>query len=302
MSAVNPNVTNVRAAFSAVAQTGKLHTFNGAPPVDLTPTFPHVQGIARYGNHLLLTHSVVNIFQPGKILVLSQQSNDLVYAFDTPRADFNHPGGIQAIGEFLVVPVENDDHSRSYICFYDLSEMSDTVPPTLLSTRIPRPSGGAGAAGITNFTVDGAENYLLAAYDNGATDFYQSTVLFPTPNFGSVLFSHKLHQTDYSSICLVTGTNQEIYLIGFRTEDLGGGNEDYVDLHQVDLANQTVSGMLQTRHMITQYGSMKGPAGVHFRWGAGLMIVPGQTGADASLKFFATQRNFVANLFATNSF
>jgi len=86
-------------------------------------------------------------------------------------------------------------------------------------------------------------------------------------------------------------------MVGFRTHDPGIGNEDYVDLYQIDVQKRIVSQVIARRHMYSKHGGIIGIDGVHFRWGAGLQIV-----SDTSLNFFATQRNFVGNNFYTNTF
>ncbi len=300
MATENPKITNVQQVFDNVPQQGKLHTFSN--PLNYVPFGPHVQGIARYGNYFVVCHNLIALYDKGFYAVINAQETKVTQMFWSPDPDYPHPGGMQVIGDYLVAPVEGSEHEKSRVHFYDLSTMTDTNPPTLLSTYVDRPavagqSRGAGAAGMTSYTVGDTENYLLAVYDNGAIDFYQwQGGPVPSTNSPSVLFSVKLKATDYSAVCLLTNTSQKVFLVGFHTKNLWGtdhADEDWAALHVVDLDTKTVEAPVSKRHMVTTHGSTIGPLGVHFRYGAGLAIIPGSGGANPSLKFYATARNFV---------
>ncbi|WP_310409965.1 hypothetical protein, partial [Chamaesiphon sp. OTE_8_metabat_110] len=279
------------------SETGTLFEFNGEPWIP-NMVESHVQGVARYGNYLLLSHNNKG-YSHGFIIVLNVESMKMVHKICTPDEHYNHPGGMQVIGDYLMVPVENSSYSQSLIHFYDLSMMTDSEPPKNETFGITREFDGAGAAGITNYTDSETEYYLLAAYNNGAIDFYKSNgnPISNDPGFQEILFSATISCETYDSICLLTDVNQQIYMIGFRTYNLGGSNEDYADLYEIDLQKKCVSQVIPSRHFYTEHGGFIGLAGVHFRWGAGLKIVN-----DSSLNFLATQRNFVGDLFYTNTF
>ena len=191
MNTQNIKLLDVPATFSNLPEQGGLRHFNGEPWVP-NMAESHVQGIARYGNYILLSHNNKG-YSKGFICVLNVTSKRMVYTFDTPDEHFNHPGGMQVIGDYMVVPVENSHHSQSYIHFYDLSAMTDAVRPTLLKYSIHRGSSGAGAVGITNSTANSTEYYLLATYNNGHMDFYRSNGHpLSSPDFGDILLSTKL--------------------------------------------------------------------------------------------------------------
>ncbi|HEX4952706.1 MAG TPA: hypothetical protein VF017_04855 [Thermoanaerobaculia bacterium] len=302
MTTQNPKFEHVKVAFDNVPQQGKPHTFT-VPLTIHIPYFPHIQGIVHYGNRFVLSHNLFSPYNEGLYVVMSTQSWEVTQVFWTPDSGYPHPGGMQVIGDYLVAPIEDGGPTKSRVHFYDLSTMTDTSPPTLLATYVDRPSGGAGAAGMTSYTVGDTEYYLLAVYDNGALDFYQwEGSPAPSDNSQSPLFSVTLNATDYSAVCLLTGTDQKVYLIGFHTKDYWGTNQDWASLHHVDLDSQTVEAPLDKRHMETTHGLLPGALGVHFRYGAGLAIIPGTGDADASLKFYATARNFFERQLTTNSF
>jgi hypothetical protein len=297
MNTQNVKLQNVETAYNNVANSGTLYKFNGKPGI-ANMVESHVQGVAHYGNYILLSHNNKGYSQ-GFIIVLNTESMKMVHKIYTPDEHYNHPGGMQVIGDYLIVPVENSSYSQSYIHFYDLSVMTDSEPPKNEGFCITRNSSGAGAAGITNYTDADTEFYLLAAYSNNTIDFYKSNgnPISVNPGFQKILFSAKFSCEVYDSICLLTDINQQIYMVGFRVHGLGGANEDYVDLYKIDLKQQSISQVISSRHFYTEHGGVVGLAGVHFRWGSGLQIIN-----DSSLNFLATQRNFVNNLFYTNTF
>ncbi len=300
----NPKLQNVPTAFNNISHQGKLRTLRGVLPgddndvVDLIAT--HVQGIAHTQDYVFLSYNRIRIAPTGLLAVVSKKTGWVVHWMYTPEETDNypHPGGMQIIGDYLMVPVENGAHNQSYIHFYDLSSMTDKTPPTQLPYSLRR-HNGSGGAGITNYTSGGVEYYLLAAYDNGKLYFYRSNgmTLAEDGIAFSLLFTTEVSQGGYSAVCLLTDKNNGLYMVGFWTENPESAPVDYVDLYSIDIENQSISDVLKSRHMITQYGDILGPAGVHFRFSAGLRIL-----SDTTLKAYATQRNFVSGALASNGF
>lgn len=300
----NPKLKNVSAAFENIQRHGHLRTYSGTTPGD-EPGLPslmatHVQGIAQNDDYIFLSHNRLGLMPTGMVAVIAKDKDEVLYWFDTPEQQHNypHPGGIQIIGDYLVVPVETSDHDRSWIHFYDLTTMTRTKKPRKLAYSLHRETG-SGAVGITNFTSAGTEYYLLAAYDNGALYFYQSNgkKLSEDGIAFSPLFDTRVRQEGYSSVCLLTDKNNGLHMIGFRTDDSNTAPEDRMDLYTINIDKHSLSHEVASRHMVTEHGGIVGPDGVHFRWGAGLRIA-----SDDKLKAYATQRNFVFGTFCTNGF
>jgi hypothetical protein len=286
----NPMIINVPHAFKQVGKDGSLHQFQGEPWVpDMLGS--HVQGIARHGDYYYLTHNNKG-YSKGFLLVMD--SERMIAELDTPTEHYNHPGGIQIIGDFLTMSLENSDASSSFVRFYSLQ---DPKRPELLSTMIVRQNKGCGAVGITSYTRGGAGYYLVAAYDNGKTDFYESNgkrLGDPELAFHEV-GSDSLKNTGFSELCLVTQADGQIYGVGFWVQG-DASYEDHCTLLSYDPSTRTMA-FVDDRHMYTKMGGVVGIAGVHFRWGAGLALT-----SNTAMDFYATQRNFVGGLFYTNKF
>jgi hypothetical protein len=290
-------VPDVVAAFKAVGERGMLRKYHGEPWVP-NMIESHVQGIARYGDYLFVTHNNKG-YSKGYIIIINHVTGKMVHKFDSPVEHFNHPGGCQTVGSYVAVALENSTYSKSYVCFYDLSQMTDSKEPRLLPIKLERRKQGAGGVGITSYTgKSGEPRYLMAVYDNGKLDLYKiaQSLEYPGISMGH-LGQTSMQESDYSEICLVTQTDQKIFLVGFRTRDLGVANEDRADLYSVTWDTAPRTEPLESRHMHTEHGGVVGLAGVHFRYGAGLRVR-----SDLSLEFIATQRNFVGNEFYTNDF
>lgn len=286
----NPKLLDVPRAFKQVGRDGRLHQFQGEPWVP-NMVESHVQGIARYGDHYYLTHNNKG-YAKGFLLVMDGER--IIAKQDTPTEHYNHPGGIQIIGDFLTMSLENSDASSSFVRFYSLK---DPTRPELLTTAIVRKDKGCGAAGITSYARNGAEYYLVAAYDNGKTDFYESNgrrLGDPELAFHEV-GSDQLPNTAFSELCLVTQADGQIYGVGFWVNG-DVSYEDRCTLLSYD-RNTSTMAVVDVRHMYTELGGVTGIAGVHFRWGAGLELT-----SNTAMDFYATQRNFVGGLFYTNKF
>ncbi len=280
----NPRLPGVETAFQLVNKDGHKYEYSGEPWVP-NMVESHIQGVAPYSKFLVMTHNNKG-YSKGYILVIDTDTGKLVCKMDSPDADYNHPGGCQTIGDFLVVAVENSSYSESFTHFIQPDSAERRQGPTVLPCNIKRPYQGAGGAGISNFTQDGVEYYILAVYDNGKplTDLEISFSLV-----------HQACTKDgFSEVCLLTQEDGQIFLAGFRSS--GSAYEDWADLYLYDPIPLTLE-CVASRHRYTKHGGVVGISGVHFRWGAGLGIVNG-----TQLNFFATQRNFVGGHTYTNTF
>lgn len=305
-STVNIKLNNVTDAFGTVQSKGTQYKWScKSNPPNLAES--HVQGIAIWNDFVIFVQNNKG-YSKGIMQVVDRNSTDCLFTFDTPR-DYNHPGGTQLIGDYLAVPFETSDHKKSKIYFYDLNNLLDNPPllPLLLPCTIIQATEGCGAVCITNYTENETEYYLLIAYNNGTYNFYKSNG--KTLNDLDCCFEKLyavspplLEDRDYQGLALITDTEQNIYMIGLRTDDLFGSNKDYMDLYKLDISNPAYpfsTDVVDPRHMTCVHSgaAIPGADGTHFRWGAGGVV------SDLnSLILWATQRNFSAGKCYTNSF
>ena len=259
---MNPFINDVVAAFGQVATHGTAIDID-RKGVSLPPG-GHFQGIQR---------------MPGEppVLVITSSSTEKGYfvecdmeikehkgharhprtmattAMDPP---FNHAGGCQAFGHFLVAGLENSNtETNSEIQFWDFSGVPEKRPMT-----IPRPGSGhkhtAGAVGITSFERGTA--LAVATFNADTVDFLTSEA---DPFNGSPFKRHftwakdKAHKKgwidqnfgEYQSINLITQADGQLFMVGCNRS----GHSDWMDLYSVNLHAKAESALtkLAKRHM-----------------------------------------------------
>jgi hypothetical protein len=300
----NPTLVDIEAAFANIREQGNERAAHGTVPV-----YPdsHVQGMVQCSGYYVLTHNDI-AGDRGLLVIMRPGPNDVVMTVRTPIKGFDHPGGLQAIGDFLVVPVENSDHSSSYIHFYDASWLhpAKDTPPRLLPLQIRRESAGSSCVGITQYTDAGQEFYLLAVYNHGDVDFYRSNGYLlgdPALDFGAPFLTYNTGGHGYHGMSLLTekkGATQTLYMLGCESNADGTTYKDRAILYKLGGAMDSgplVPEQISRRHMITHHGAVTGAAGVHFRYGSGVFIR-----SSIELDLFATQRNFAGGDFTFNVF
>ena len=297
----NPKLNNAKEAFSAIPNKGQSKCMEGPGDI-LVSAKNHIQGIAAHldttnRTKYFITHSTNK--DHGKIYIFDAGSTKYIEEVNTDDG-YNHPGGCQVIGDFLIVGLENENNNKSKIKFYKIkNQKKDGLE--LLPFDIIQNDRGCGAAGITAYEENGQTRYVLAAYDNGRTTIYRSNTKKlddPQLSFEKVI-NLKFKQKDYSSLCLFTDINNNIYSAGFRSEmiDLEVEkipSDDYVDLYHLNFKDSQFS-KIDSEHMYTEH--FLGPLGVHFRYGGGLRIK-----SSNELELYATQRNIGTELFYINKF
>lgn len=284
----NPRLRDVAAAFEAVPDEGKDHVYYDNPQLP-SEGFTHIQGAARYGSYYLLTHDIAaSSLNTGVILLYSAETGWLK-TFDTPIPGYKHPGGIQVIGDYLVLPVEQG--ASSWVAFGYIGAMSRDHAPTFLPVRIRRETIGAGAAGITDVGSGADRRYVVAVYDHRKITMYRSNrypLDDPSCAFAE-LFTAEADGRGADNLCLLTDVNDKVYVVAFTSDDfLGFPKYDFTALYLVDFAAERFV-MLKERQMYTN-GKFPIPVNdVHFRYGAGLTIK-----SESRLQFYCTDRNPVA--------
>ena len=295
-SNTNPHLTDIECVFSDVETSGKKITLRGEPRIP-NMAESHVQGICENDAYYVLTHNNKG-YAKGHVLVISKDDLKLVNKADVDVNHYNHPGGCQRIGDYMVTGIENSDSNQSGIYLWSIAGDLGKLGPQIVATLADRPGTGCGAAGIADFLLDGVQQWALAGLNDGSVDIYRSSggSLGDNSCTFSFSFTAKLRDEDKDaqSINLVTNDANFVYLVAFVSH--GINYADHAVLYKVHLGDETFE-FIKDLHVTTHHGGVIGVDGVHFRWGAGLTIDD-----SSSLNFLATQRNFVADRCTINRF
>lgn len=274
----NPKIRAALDLFNAVPRRHPADVeISGSPGIEVVKS--HIQGIAKHRDGYLLTHSDVQ-GDRGHLLAVDGRLHATSIAlppFTLDGAPLNHPGGCQAIGDYLVIPFEATTRNVSRISIFDVSAPTQ---PVELATPAPieRRTQKAGAAGIANVTIDGTEYWFLAVYDNGRVDVYRSDGRpFPGTEF-TCQFTATIPD-GYESFCLVAEDTNRLFAVGFRLDSI---SRDKADLYAIHLDTARLE-LLESRRFLTH-----AVLNVHFRWGGGLDIR-----SRDELAMLATSRNFL---------
>ena len=168
---------------------------------------------------------------------------------------FNHPGGLQTLGRYLLVPLEMtaDSSDKARVFLYDTLGARDPWSCNQATgAGCLRKVWGFVVAGTGVGTVSAAQlvdgRYLMITTQKGIKTFevhvsQPGKALTDSTLFGSwgsyeALWTGTLPDwTDYQNLNLLTGCNGQLYLLGSHKSD-GGiffSHEDWIDLFELHL-------------------------------------------------------------------
>ena len=213
-----------------------------------------------------------------------------MWGFKTYLQNWQHPGGVQSIGDYLLVPSEHDN--QAHIALYDMRTLS-VQELRRVETFDLTVEHKAGALGITSYKdADGTEYYLLlVAHLDGENSVYHAYRAPAANGLEQATFekvgSFPLDK-DFQGFGLVTEAETgKVYMIGLWSPSEGATFADYAYLYELNTQNWTLGEALEERHLTSQ-GGFPGVMGVHFRYGAGVLVTP-----DQNLMLYASERNTV---------
>ena len=128
----------------------------------------HFQGVAIRGGRAFLTLSGK---RDGSIIVAEGSGKSFARGRRVRIEGFNHPGGIQALGKYVAVPVYGHGTQKAFVHIYD-SDLKLVCASLLARSK-------AYCVGIANLNLDGGERYILAVVSQSKgnrIDFYKSPV------------------------------------------------------------------------------------------------------------------------------
>lgn len=271
-----PKVKNVEEKFRQLTRKGKK-TLDG----DFIP-FPiesHVQGITWFsgsaGDGYIVTHNDQGA--SNGFMIVCAPDGQKIGRFAIEKEDYNHPGGLQSLGDYVAIAVENSDYSSSFVVFYDLTPLSTGGPPKMLDLLISRPSGTGCVGFVDMATPENKKVFYVLAHSNGANQLYRSDEVEPDQGPESIGHLTKVGgvfgTSKFQGLSLVVGENGQLYVIGFHSTSKGLSYADWADLYRID---PTLGiGLIAGRLELTLEGGSDGVddwEDVHCRWGAGLFV------------------------------
>lgn len=303
----NTNV-KVKDIFSIFDSIGKKCThieFKANAKVDFVS---HVQGFIYHNNHGLVSYS--NKGQP-KGFFLIVNTTEQRRRIETHDEGFNHPGGMQVVGDYLAVGVEDsNDKKGSHLRFYNIKDMSlDQAPSVIVEKDIFSTDLRASSVGITNCYIDGHEQYILCQYRGGGK------IALHTANASEGFINAEFTLNDKNkaidvekdlwTFLLVTQEKNEnekddrVFMIGLRSNC--NNNSDKIPTKNLISLFEIKFEIIKNEKKDKIYFSIDRAVkdgkiipemevdvdhGCYFRYGAGLQIV----GKD-EIKFWATERD-----------
>lgn len=289
---INPRVDDVRAQLAKLSDNTKVFEIKGNTD-DKNVGIKHIQGMAmsKRGDYIYLVHSHAREL----IICRNTSSRRIVQDFKMPISGFDHPGGIQQMGDILVVPMSQDGHGK--IVFFDLSSVTDSRRPLLLPPSIANFPHNAWAAGMTHWNKHEHMTHLVAARGGDSLYLFESngqSLRSPRAAFHPIGNPQELAQ-EYEALNLVTDASGSVFIVGFWSSGGDAPDKDFVDLMSLDSKTLSVSMVSEKQRIHCKHGSLVGPAGVHFRYGGGLRVVD-----STRLELVACARNFLAGQLAVN--
>ena len=209
------------------------------------------------------------------------------------RENLTHPGGIQAIGDYVVVPAfkkKSSEGDKGEIHFYRYT-------PDLVLAHAFEPVKKAYSSGITNVTDENGEFYVLAlGVSSSGTDFhfYLSPHNIPiSDNRCQFEFQgmHSFQQKYTDNISLIADQAGHVYFLGLREEDDGS---EFADLFRIKVARDNGSEIPETDDPLTEVKTLVDdaevdtPADISFRWGGSALVT-----SDTTMKLVVCERDTV---------
>ena len=226
------------------------------------PSGGHLQGIQRMNIPSKTSGGVSKEF-----FVISGSSDNEAYFIVVGRTEggyaivqkkaickepYRHAGGIQIIGNYLVVGVEDNlEKDKSKVCFFDITNPEKPIgdPIITIQRRGEEKRATAGAVAIVKRPAD----YLLivGSWDSDTLDFYRSngTYLGECDPKGESNCKFTYWQTwdkdnasrkgwcdetwgSYQNLNLISDVDDRLFLLGYYCSE---EEEDYIDLYSLDL-------------------------------------------------------------------
>lgn len=241
----------------------------------------HLQGIQAFksnGKEYLVATGSSLAYSYYVVVELHKDGNKVVHYKEIAPPPYNHAGGIQMLGTYLAVGVEDDqEKNRSKIIIFDLAIPGETdiTPLAVIEREGMYKETTAGAVGFT--CHDGQYLLAVASWDAKTIDFYRSNLKplgSPESKFTKVATWHENtgDRSDwvsrwwpsYQGLNLMVDHKGNIHMLGFYRNKDGNFTDHFTvqfgEGQEVQLVKQHTK----------QYFCVKG---AHFRAGGGAYIL-----------------------------
>ena len=182
-------------------------------------------------------------------------ANDIIVQDLLVNTVFNHPGGLQTLGRYLLVPLEMtaDSSDKARVYLYDsLGARDPWSCNQATGAGCLRKVWGFVVAGTGAGTVSAAQladgRYLMITTQKGIEKFEvhvsrrgkaltDSTLFGSWGSYEALWDSSGQEWTDYQNLNLLTGCDGQLYLLASHQDDGGlfGSDEDWIDLFELHL-------------------------------------------------------------------
>jgi hypothetical protein len=299
-------VYDVPQAFKDLPQNGKDEKFKHLPGESSNPA-EHVQGYTQYEKAGKYNYYFsYNDSGKGYLLATTGKEDKNPQIIEIHK-DWSHPGGIQAIGTKLLIPVENNSKSKIFIYDIEQSKMLSSVIRYKDSGEIKDEfPHNAGCLGITDFMAGGKQYYLLAVCSSiKSAHTYHAYTAEAFNDISAVTFEKAGEFTlkdmgkqswddiECQGFGLVTDKKDgAVYLVALQPYSMLVTYEDWAFLIKIkvnfDKNGKPISisrEKIDGRHLYAKGDSFQ--AGTHFRWGAGIHVK-----SNGRLVLLATSKKF----------
>ncbi len=287
----NPSINSIESLFEKMSDDGKKVFFDLKCDHPYQGMYNHYQGIV---STRFICEGELGLRCANYISSSAKDSGYILISEENHRGaltnclvinDYNHPGGMQIIGTYLVVACKGESDA---ILFYDIKDPFNPVLRDDLG--ISGDIGNCMAVGITKkdnryILVQVVSSTVLNIYQsaegslnevqNGPDLFWELIRQWNADDIENIKnWSPDQKWNDYQTAALLTQTDGTVYFVGFTNDridlfDLPEGS-NLIELYKIDITESSDK-------MITKVASkamkLKGglyTVGVNFRYGAGL--------------------------------
>lgn len=229
-SSINPilqsKLSDITAAFKALPQSYSHSTVYEPSESGWPSVYDHIQGFARTDRVSIFTVNQTDETY-GVLYIYDNETAKQIQTFEIPVKNMNHPAGAQALGDILVLGLQNQTYDKNQICFLNIRGLNDGsgAPIELLPLSVPLDGQTCASAGITDIPAaegNGSRQFVLAVSGGGSTTIYLSsttTTGLTDPNLSFRKIKSVL-QESYQGIQLLTQQDGKVFLIVFESEDI----------------------------------------------------------------------------------